>query len=211
LFDTKSSATRKNPWAVLTAWRKAFPTPTPQARLTLKVNSLAADLTTDARLKQELEGRSDIRLLTDRFSDAEMTDFVASFDLLISLHRSEGFGLPLAEAMAAGVPVVATGWSGNLEFCDQKNAALVPYTLVPIRDPDGFYSGLKGDAQVWAEPDIDAAADLLGRLSTSSADRAVLARNARASVGSLLSRWQGEAIADLPFNAHLKSHASTRS
>ncbi|MEI9903153.1 MAG: glycosyltransferase [Asticcacaulis sp.] len=116
LFDTKSSAVRKNPWGALDAWQKAFPEPSTAARLTLKVVDLAGDRATEQKLLAILAGRPDIRLVSERFDDQDMDAFIAAFDVLISLHRSEGFGLTLAEAMAAGVAVIATAGSGNDDF-----------------------------------------------------------------------------------------------
>lgn len=83
---------------------------------------------------------------------------IAAADVLISMHRAEGFGLGLAEAMMSNVPVVATGWSGNLTFCDAESTALVSYELVPVSDPSGHYN-IEG--AVWAEPDIKGASDAL--------------------------------------------------
>ena len=82
-------------------------------------------------------------------------------DVLLSLHRAEGFGLTLAEAMAAGLPVVATGYSGNLDFMPPGSAELVPYRLVPIGRTEGDYR----EGWPWADPDLDAAAAALRRLA----------------------------------------------
>ena len=70
---------------------------------------------------------------------------------MLSLHRSEGFGLVPAEAMLLGRAVVATGWSGNMDFMDADSAALVGYRLVPARDPRGVFEAPGAD---WAEPDL---------------------------------------------------------
>ncbi|MBW8880862.1 MAG: glycosyltransferase, partial [Asticcacaulis sp.] len=137
LFDTKSSAARKNPWSVIDAWTLAFPQPTDAARLTLKISDLKGDRATERRLLDLIRTRPDIRVMSERLSDAEMDALIAACDLLVSLHRSEGFGLTLAEAMAAGVAVIATDWSGNRDFMTEGNSRLVPARLVPIRDPDG--------------------------------------------------------------------------
>ena len=78
-----------------------------------------------------------------------------------ALHRSEGFGLPIAEAMLAGHPVVATGWSGNMQFMSKDTAFPVSYRLVPVRDPEVKYE-VTGAS--WAEPDVEHAAALLQQL-----------------------------------------------
>ncbi len=202
MFDTKSSAVRKNPWGSVDAWTTAFPQSAETARLTLKVSDLDSDRTTAQRLGKILADRDDIRLFADRLSDAEMDSFVAGFDLLISLHRSEGFGLPLAEAMAAGVPVIATEGTGNGDFMTAKNARLVPAHPVRIKDVDGPYTGLERDPrQVWSDPDIDAAARALRELVDSYKTRKALGEAGREAIHDLHKPWRTAALAGLPFNA----------
>jgi glycosyltransferase involved in cell wall biosynthesis len=96
-------------------------------------------------------------------------------DCYASLHRSEGFGLGMAEAMALGKPVVATAWSGNMEFMDDENSYLVPADLVPIPDDVHVYGGLGR----WAEPDLDAAADAFRAIHDDRSEAAALGRRAR--------------------------------
>ena len=91
-----------------------------------------------------------------------MAGLMAAADIVLSLHRSEGFGLVPAQAMALGKPVVATGWSGNLEFMTKDNSALVYYSLVPVRDPEGAFDAA---GQKWADADVDHAAAWLRRLA----------------------------------------------
>jgi glycosyltransferase involved in cell wall biosynthesis len=93
----------------------------------------------------------------------------AAADIILSLHRSEGFGLVLAEAMLLARPVIATGWSGNMAFMNQQSAALVDYQLVPPNDPRQVYHG-----SAWAEPDQGGAVAHLRRLASDAAARAEL-------------------------------------
>jgi glycosyltransferase involved in cell wall biosynthesis len=97
------------------------------------------------------------RVLTRR----EMNGLLQSCDVLVSLHRAEGFGLPPAEAMWLGKPVIATNYSGNTDFMTEANSALIPYHLVQIGVDQGPY---EKDA-VWAEPDLEAAAEAMRLLS----------------------------------------------
>ncbi len=99
------------------------------------------------------QGRSADRLIIiDKIlTDNEMKNLVRCCDCFVSLHRSEGYGRGLAEAMFLGKPVVATGYSGNLDFMDETNSCLVRYSLIDVEE--GQYPYAKG--QVWAEPDID--------------------------------------------------------
>ena len=102
---------------------------------------------------------------------ADLHALTLACDIVLSLHRSEGFGLVPAEAMLLGVPVVATGWSGNMQYMDAGCAALVPYALVPARDPRGVF---EAPGAVWAEPDLGTAAAQLARLAADPAARRTL-------------------------------------
>lgn len=204
LFDTKSSAARKNPWAVLDVWKRAFPLPTETSRLTLKVSDLSGDMKTARRLWRQIKGRGDIRLFDERLSAADMQAFIGAFDVLISLHRSEGFGLPLAEAMASEVAVIATGWSGNVDFMTEDNSRLIPARLVPLHDPDGPYCRQSGKpGQVWADPDRTAAIEALLELTASQTRRRDLAWGAVRAVRALSVPWAREALEKLSFAAWL--------
>ena len=107
---------------------------------------------------------------------------MACCDSYVSLHRSEGFGLTLAEAMALGKPVIATGYSGNLDFMDADTSHLVDYQLVPVRDGGPFYRGGR-----WAEPSIAHAAQVMRQVVDRPAEAHALGERARESVGELLS------------------------
>jgi glycosyltransferase involved in cell wall biosynthesis len=175
-FDFRSSSARKNPEAAIAAYIAATPDDG-RARLVIKASGANE---TDARLqalRSLASERSDITIIAERLSSEELSDLLAGADVLISLHRAEGFGLWLAEAMRAGKPVIATGWSGNMQFMDDRSAALVPYSMTPIVDPDGPYASEQG---CWAEPDVGAAASCLERLIGDPAARAALgARGAK--------------------------------
>ncbi|WP_235068030.1 glycosyltransferase [Asticcacaulis sp. YBE204] len=202
LFDVKSSPARKNPWAAIEAWLAAFPEPTGKAALTLKVSGM--DAATETRLNSLIGGRDDIRLFTERLSDADMDRFTVSFDVLLSLHRSEGFGLALLEAMAAGVAVIATDWSGNTDFLKSDNGYPVPYELIPLDDPDGPYSAVKRErAQYWAEPDIQTAAHMLREIVYDPGIHVDKARVARLTPAVLNRAWSADALEVMPFNQWL--------
>ena len=203
LFDTKSSAARKNPWGAIEAWQAAFPQPG-EARLTVKVIDLHRDRATARRLDALLAQRPDIRLIDERLSDRDMSAFVSAFDILISLHRSEGFGLALAEAMAAGVAVIATAGSGNDDFMTAADSRPVNAQPVPIRDADGPYGHLEGvSGQVWGDPSVTEAAEALSELVTSKAARERLAAAGPEAIRALETPWRREALIALPFNAWL--------
>jgi glycosyltransferase involved in cell wall biosynthesis len=106
-------------------------------------------------------------------------------DIVLSLHRSEGFGLVPAEAMQLGKPVVATGWSGNMDFMNARNSAPVSYDMVAVQDPyDGAFIA---DGQLWADAHVDDAANWLRRLAAEPELRQRLGETARADIARQLS------------------------
>jgi glycosyltransferase involved in cell wall biosynthesis len=117
--------------------------------------------------------------------DATMRRIYRRADAYVSLHRSEGFGLCLAEAMAAGAPVVATGYSGNLEFMDDGCAFLVPAKMIPARDELSRVRRFD-PSMTWGEPDEDAAVEAMRACVSSPARREAIARAGRDRVRELL-------------------------
>ena len=187
VFNLASSLARKNPLAAIAAHRAAFGTRADRV-LVLKLahaEHYPADL---ARLREQAGGLGNVRIDTRTLPIADLHALMAASDIVLSLHRSEGFGLVPAEAMLLGVPVVVTDWSGTTDFCDALSAACVPVTLVPVDDPRATYAV---PGAVWAEPDVAAAAAHLVRLADDPAARAALgqagqaAARARLGVGSL--------------------------
>jgi glycosyltransferase involved in cell wall biosynthesis len=160
-FDMRSGFARKNPLAAIAAFRAAFGDD-PGFRLIVKVSQRQAYLPGWQALATASAGIGNIELEDRLTGAAEMSRLVGRADILLSLHRSEGFGLVLAEAMQRGKPVVATGWSGNMDFMTEENSCPVAYRLVPARDPQGSYD--EAD-QSWADPDIAAASAALQRLA----------------------------------------------
>lgn len=153
LADARSSLERKNPLAAIRMFRAAFG-PETRAELVIKCRNLDQYPDYASEVATAVGNDSRIVLKTETLSDADQARLVQSCDVLLSPHRAEGFGVPLAEAMALGKYVIATGWSGNLEFMDRGNSVLLPYTLVPVIDRTGVYPQVPG--AVWAEPNFDA-------------------------------------------------------
>jgi len=167
--DLNSNMSRKNPFGVIEAFTRAAANPAmPPSCLVIKLAGGAEHPAQAARLRAAIAScPARIMVLEQSLPRAERDCLMASVDVLLSLHRSEGFGLTLAEAIASGKPTIGTGWSGNLEFMTAENATLVPATLVPVQDDRGFY-----DASLrWAEPDLDAAAAALVRTALAPAGR----------------------------------------
>ena len=159
MADTRSSLSRKNPNGALRAFRAAFDNSS-AAELHLKLHGFRSELEEFERSNSDLLRASNVHLIRGYVDDAALSELYRKSDVFLSLHRAEGFGLPMLEAMANGIPVVATGWSGNIEFMTSANSELIPYTLVPVKDQSEVYAG-----SMWAEPDIDAASRALLRLA----------------------------------------------
>jgi glycosyltransferase involved in cell wall biosynthesis len=167
-FDFLSIAERKNPEGLIAAYKKAFG-PNDGVRLILKSINGSTLLDQREALHFAIEDRPDIELW-DRYLDGnDRIELVAAADCYVSLHRSEGLGLTMAEAMAVGTPVIATGYSGNLSFMSEDSALLVDFTEVTI-GPGSYYPA-NGH---WAEPDLDHAATLMRSIVEDESQRARL-------------------------------------
>ena len=154
-FDPSSFFVRKNPLAVIEAFTLAFGG-AQRADVGLVIKTLHAGPHTSAlkTLKAAIGGDPRIHLIERTVSRGEMNGLIALCDAYVSLHRAEGFGLGLAEAMALGKPVVGTAYSGSADFLSPDTGYPVPFELVPVKP--GEYPEPQG--QVWAEPDIGVAA-----------------------------------------------------
>ena len=167
LADARSSLERKNPLASVRMFKAAFGE-SPQAELTIKCRNL--DLYPDyaAELLQSIGGDPRIHLIRETLHADAHAELLQACDVLLSPHRAEGFGVPLAEAMALGKYVIATGWSGNTDFMDAGCAVLLPGKLIPAVDSTGVYAPIPG--AVWAEPDFEAGVEAL-RAAASTPER----------------------------------------
>ncbi|MDR7100819.1 glycosyltransferase involved in cell wall biosynthesis [Lysobacter niabensis] len=161
-FDFRSYSTRKNPHAVIDAFRQlCADRPAANSALVIKVNGSENDPAALARLMEEIRPfRNQIILIDGTITDSEVKNLIRCCDCFVSLHRSEGFGRGLAEAMYLGKPLISTGYSGNMDFMDAQSALLVPFDLVPVAN--GEYPHHEG--QVWADADVDQASRYMMRL-----------------------------------------------
>ncbi|MGO9248180.1 MAG: glycosyltransferase, partial [Solirubrobacteraceae bacterium] len=148
-FDHHSVFERKNPLAVIDAYTQAFE-PDSGAVLVIKSINAASAPKDHERLLAAARERSDVHVIDGYLSPESKNSMVAACDCYVSLHRAEGFGLTMAEAMYLGKPVIATGYSGNLDFMTAENSLLVDHRMVPI-GPDTAPYPVEGR---WAEPDV---------------------------------------------------------
>ena len=158
IFDFQREIERKNPFAVVEAFKKAF-TPADKVMLFLKTSHSEFNKKEFYRLLNAIKGYN-ITIADSVYTKEQIYSLMNACDCYISLHRSEGFGLTIAEAMALDKPVIATGYSGNMDFMNKDNSFLVDYSLVEV---DGDYRIYK-KGNFWAEPDIDEAADHMRRV-----------------------------------------------
>lgn len=175
IFNTASSFARKNPCASITAFRQAFGDDDAHAKLIVKASNLSAFPSGREELAHASRGASNIRIVEETLSTGQIDALYDDADAFISLHRSEGFGLTLAEAMLRGVPVVATNWSGNVDFLNETTGIPVSFKLIPAVDPQGSYHF---PALTWADADVGAAASGLRRLRDDPAFAARLSAQA---------------------------------
>ena len=152
IFDFYSAFARKNPIGVVEAFKQAF---LPSERVQLVVKFYNADINpADCRRLARAVGNANILLLNQRGSREETLGLLSVADAYVSLHRSEGFGLSIAEAMALGKPVIATNYSGNTDYLNEELGFPISYSLCELERTYGLYE--KGN--VWAEPNISEAA-----------------------------------------------------
>lgn len=161
-YDFNSSFARKNPQAVIEAFRMAFPDTSAEVCLVVKSINGEQNQKALADLKALLCNDARINFVDEYLSTEEMRGLLNTADVYVSLHRSEGLGLGMAESMYLGKPVIGTAYSGNMEFMNSENSCLVPFKLIPVKA--GEYPFHKG--QQWADPDISAAAAWMIRLES---------------------------------------------
>jgi glycosyltransferase involved in cell wall biosynthesis len=177
LYDLNSYSERKNPRAVLEAYRRAFPAAA-DVGVVIKVHNRASNPDAWARLQAEVAALPGAVLIAETLPRAEIYALQAACDCFVSLHRSEGFGLAIAESMYLGKPVISTDWSASAEFVTDRTGCPVRAQLVTLDRNIGPYA--KG--QTWADPDIEHAAWWMRRLVAEPALREQLGAKARATV-----------------------------
>jgi GT2 family glycosyltransferase/glycosyltransferase involved in cell wall biosynthesis len=175
-FHMMSILERKNPHALIRAFRQAF---AGKDKVSLVLKTTNGDR--HPALKRALQEAADaagVTLIDAVYSQEETLALMNACDCYVSLHRSEGLGLTMAEAMLLGKPVIATGYSGNLDFMDSSNSLLVDYRLVRLGQAVPPYEA----DSCWADPSVEHAAELMRRVYDNPELAARLGRKARADL-----------------------------
>ncbi|MCH2394338.1 glycosyltransferase [Oceanibaculum sp.] len=191
-FDGNSTLARKNPLGVIDAFQMAFS----RARRDVGLVVKAMNLPPESELQDAIAADPRIKLIDRRLPRAEAEALLACCDAYVSLHRAEGFGRIPAEALALGLPVIATGWSGLADYLTAETGFPVDCALVPVLP--GAYPFAEG--QHWAEPDITHAARLMWQL----ADDPASARASAARGQALIRRDYSPEAAGRRYRARLE-------
>ena len=183
MFDFGSSFERKNPFATVEAFKRAFGKSNPDVLLVLKFANAHLFPQRRQELMDLAEGWSSLQFIDGHLQKEEIHALVNSCDCYVSLHRAEGFGLTMSEAMYYGKPVIATAYSSNMEFMNVGNSFPVKYELLTTTEDYGAYP--KGS--VWAEPDVDHAAALMQYVFNNYQAAQTVGDRAAKEISSLLS------------------------
>jgi len=181
IFDAASVTERKNPLGLITAFRRAFRS-NDKATLVIKAGNLRVHPEEASRLHAAARQAGAI-ILDQTLPRGELNGLIQACDCYVSLHRSEGFGLTMAEAMLLGKPVIGTAYSANLEFMDRGNSLLIGYELVPVGRQIGPYS----KDLLWAEPSVVEAAEAMRWIHEHADEARALGERARISAEETLS------------------------
>lgn len=158
MYDHRSCMERKNPTAVLNAFKKAFSKDDQNVGLVIKVsNSCEED---EKVINNILDGYTNVFYIKETLTRDAVNSLIKCADVFVSLHRAEGFGLVMAEAMLLGTPTIATNWSANTEFMNNEVACMVDYKLIELeKDVFPFKKGSR-----WADPDVEQATRYMKKL-----------------------------------------------
>jgi glycosyltransferase involved in cell wall biosynthesis len=188
-FNIGSGFVRKNPCALIQAFKRAFGN---SSSVQLKIIATNAEHYPPAKseIRAAIGTANNISVEWKAVNRGEYLGWWRAADAYVSLHRSEGFGLPLAEALCAGLPTVGTGWSGNMDFMTESNSYPVKFSLVDVCDEQQKYPNNLGQ---WADPNVDHAAAILDYLAT---HRTEAAQKALAGAAGVRAKLAGSAFVD---------------
>lgn len=183
IFDSISTTERKNPFGAITAFKKAFGANQNEIKLVVKTFNLERNESLFKELTETISNSPNIHLINENYDKPKMEALLQHCDALISLHRSEGFGLTMAEAMNHGKPVIGTGYSGNLDYMNVNNSLLVQYDYTTLSDD----SGILKKGYIMADPDLNHAVDLMHSIVENKEFARKIGNRAKADIHSQLS------------------------
>lgn len=160
MFDFNSYQERKNPRASIEAFKLAFEPDNMDVGLVVKVNGHKNNLEELESLIKLTSNYENIYIIQETLSRNDVNALISVTNCFISLHRSEGFGLVMAEAMYLGKPVIGTNWSSNTDFMNVSNSCPVEYELISLGQDYGPYKS----GQYWAEPNVRHASEYMTKL-----------------------------------------------
>jgi glycosyltransferase involved in cell wall biosynthesis len=177
---SSDSIVRKNPEGVIEAFRRAF---RPEEKAWLVIKSFFPYEGEERDHLRRRAGGLNLRVLDEHLQREDLEALMGSCDCYVSLHRGEGFGLTMAEAMSLGKPVIATNFSGNTDYMTSENSYPVDYELRPVSRAlrEAYKTWL------WADPDLDQAAALMRRVYEDRESARKIGERARADVERMLS------------------------
>lgn len=160
VFDVKSSLARKNPWGAIEAFQRAFPRDGNE-NVQLVIKALRPGSANQAweELQKYAATDSRLKVIEADLARGDLLALMGACDVFLSLHRSEGFGLGIAEAGILGLQVVTSAWGGNIDFCKGEQFHLVP--CVPVQIAPGAY--VHGEGHCWGEPGLTEASYQLAK------------------------------------------------
>jgi len=173
MYDHSSCMERKNPLGVLNAFKQAFDKENRNVGLVIKINNATKE--DEEKIGQILDEYTNVYLIKETLDRDGVNSLTKCVDVVVSLHRAEGFGLVLAEAMLLGTPAIATNWSSNTEFMNEEVGCMVDYKMITIeKDMPPFKAGNR-----WADPDIAQAAEYMKKLYEDKAFYQELSKKAK--------------------------------
>lgn len=158
MFDFNSTLLRKNPEGAIAAFKQAFRQDDPEVGLVIKVNNATPECMDT--LGAMLAGYENVHYITRTMDKSEVNSLIHCADVFVSIHRAEGFGLVLAEAMLLKTACIATNWSSNTEFMNGDTACMVSYEKKQIAGGEGSYP----PGATWADPSVEETAMYMRKL-----------------------------------------------
>lgn len=177
MFDGNSWLSRKNPLAAVRAFKQAFAN-NPEVGLVIKAITLDREAPAWRQIEEEIHGDTRVTVIDRTMQRVELVQLMASCDAYVSLHRAEGFGRIIAEAMLLGIPTVSTAFSGNADFCTPETSFLVHGPLVPLAQDDYIFH----QGQYWCDPDVDQAASQMRHIALHRQAAQTVARAAQDNI-----------------------------